>query len=117
MKNNFQIFCLFLLIFSYKAEGLGICGDGSVIPSKAEDCKDELLTDDQKKEDRKHCCYKEEENNESDGKKCVSLTTRQYEHIGKVIKLLEEDYEYKIKIDCNSSYLKFYLLSLIFFFI
>ena len=116
MKYNFQIFFLFLLVFSYIGS-FNPCGTYSGPPSDADDCKDELLSDTQKKLDYKHCCFKEEENNESSGKSCIAITTRQYEHIGKYIKYLEEDYEYKIKIDCNSSYLKFYLLSLILFFI
>ena len=115
MKKIYQILCLLLLISFIVVSGE--CGIDS--PTKADDCKDDTITEENKKLDYTHCCYVEQENNEVNGKSCRLLTTRQYEKIGKYIKLREEDssYLYKLKIDCNSFYLKFYLLSLILFFI
>lgn len=114
MKNNYQILC-FLLIISY----INSQTCTGITPSKAEDCKDDSIPSTMKeKYDFTHCCYKELENLDG-GKSCTLLTTRQYKNIGKYIKLTEEqnDYDYKMKIDCNSYYLKFYLLSLILFLI
>lgn len=112
MKINFQIVCLFLLISSYFAVD---CDD--IAPSNAGDCKDDSIPEDDKKNDYTHCCLFEQEN--LDSKSCHSLTTRQYKNIGNFIKISEEksNYLYKIKIDCNSSYLKFYLFSIILFLI
>ena len=115
MKNNFQIFCLLLLISYIATE---TC-TSTTSPSKAEDCKDETITDaDKKSYDYQHCCYREYENFER-SKSCIPLTSRQYKNIGKLIKHLDEQnsYGYKIKIDCNSSYIKFYLFSLFLFLI
>lgn len=112
MKINFQIVCLFLLISSYLAIDCE-----NINPSNADDCKDDSILESEKKEDYTHCCLYEREN--LDGKRCMSITTRQYKNIGEYIKISEEqnNYKYKIKIDCNSSYLKFYLFSIILFLI
>ena len=112
MKLNYQIVCLFLLISSYIAEDCE-----NLTPSNADDCKDDSILETDKKLDYTHCCLYEQEN--LDVKRCTKLTTRQYKNIGNYIKIREEgnEYKYKLKIDCNSSYLKFYLLSLILFLI
>lgn len=112
MKLNYQIVCLFLLISSYIAEDWE-----KLTPSNADDCKDDSILETDKNLDYTHCCLYEREN--LDVKTCRKLTTRQYKNIGNYIKMLEEgnDYNYKLKIDCNSFHLKFYLLSLILFLI
>ena len=116
MKNIYKVFfCLILVSYINSLnDGCGIAN-----PSGAGDCKDDTISADDKKNDLVHCCYIEKENKEISGKSCETFTSRQYKNIGKIIKQREEgnEYDYKIKIDCKSSYLKFYLLSLFLFLI
>lgn len=87
-------------------------------PSGHKDCKDLTLTGDEK-----YCCYfyfkatindkKEEE------KGCVALTKAEYDKIGEDYKKEKEELEkagykdLKYDIKCQSSYLQFYLASLL----
>ena len=89
------------------------CGD--VIPTKADDCKDDSLSQTQKDNDKVHCCYFKKEKKATNGASCKALTSRQYKNIGKYIKYEEEDdgYEYKISIDCQSSFLHLFLFTLV----
>lgn len=116
MKNNYQIFFLFLLI-SY----ITTCGpsDGSN-PTKADDCKDDNISQTDKKLDYTHCCYVDlgiESLNS-----CIKLTSYQYENFGKIFKKAKKEgnsefglatYAYDLKVDCNSNHFQIYLLSLI----
>jgi hypothetical protein len=86
----------------------------SVTPTKADDCKDDSLDATEKDTDYVHCCYYKEEKSPNSGR-CKALTSRQYKNIGKYIKYKEEkdDYEYKISIDCQSSFLHLFLFTLV----
>jgi hypothetical protein len=85
----------------------------AIVPTKADDCKDDSLTQTEKDNDYVHCCYYKKE--KTSGASCRALTSRQYKNIGKYIKYEEEDdgYEYKISIDCQSSFLHLFLFTLI----
>ena len=75
---------------------------------------DESLDPTEKDADYVHCCYYKEEKKPNSGR-CKSLTSRQYKNIGKYIKYEEkdDDYEYKISIDCQSSFLHLFLFTLV----
>lgn len=87
---------------------------GSRTATKADDCKDDTLTQSYKDADYVHCCYVQREKY-SAGNTCEALTSKQYKNIGKYIKYYEEDskYAYEIKIDCQSSNLHLFLFALI----
>jgi hypothetical protein len=86
----------------------------AIVPTKADDCKDDSLDATEKDNDKVHCCYYKEEKMPNSGR-CKALTSRQYKNIGKYIKYKEEedDYEYKISIDCQSSFLHLFLFTLV----
>lgn len=115
MNKVFSILGLFILftIFTITSQISSDCGSGTT-PTKADDCKDDTLTTTQKDADYVHCCYYKEEKKPNSGR-CKSLTSRQYKNIGKYIKYEEkdDDYEYKISIDCQSSFLHLFLFTLV----
>ena len=83
--------------------------------TKADDCKDDSLSQDEKdKLDLVHCCYLKYEKS-SRGGLCTPVTSKMYNNFGKVLKKVEENYYYshKISIDCKSSYLHLFLFVLI----
>lgn len=114
-KEYSILFMLILLTIFISTNQQGCTG----LATKADDCKDDLLTQSEKDDyDYVHCCYYENEKLKN-GASCKRLTSKQYKNIGKYIKYEEEDngYAYKIKIDCQSSYLHLFLLALIIQFI
>ena len=114
MNAIYQIFFIFLLI-SY----ITTCGptDGTV-PKKADDCKDDSISEANKKLDFTHCCYVDygiEELNQ-----CKELTSYQYKNFGKYFKEYKKSggrgddlYAYDLKMDCYSYNMKLYVLSFI----
>ena len=92
------------------------CGTSAsgTTPTKADDCKDDTLTTSQKDADYVHCCYVQREKY-SAGNTCEALTSKQYKNMGKYIKYREKNnnYNYELKIDCQSSYLHLFLFALI----
>ena len=116
MNKVFSILGLFILftIFTITSQLSADCGSSGTTPTKADDCKDDTLTTTQKDNDYVHCCYIQLEK-KSDGSACQALTSNQYKNIGKYIKNYGETayYEYKLKIDCQSSNLHLFLFTLI----
>jgi hypothetical protein len=112
MQKEYSMLCMLILFSIFISTNQQAC---SGLATKADDCKDDLLTQTQKDDyDYVHCCYYEKEKLKN-GATCRPLTSKQYKNIGKYIKYKEEDnrYDYKIKIDCQSSYLHIFLLALI----
>ena len=112
MLKVYSFLCMFILL-SIFATTKQYCGSG-VTPTKADDCKDESLDPTEKDADYVHCCYYKEEKKPNSGR-CKALTSRQYKNIGKYIKYEEkdDDYKYKISIDCQSSFLHLFLFTLV----
>ena len=112
MLKVYSFLCMFILlsIFATTKQSTA-CED--ITPTKADDCKDDSLTPTEKDNDFVHCCYYKKE--KTNGASCKTLTSRQYKNIGKYIKYEEkdDDYEYKISIDCQSSFLHLFLFTLV----
>lgn len=117
MIKVYSFLCM-LILLSIFATTKQYCGSG-VTPTKADDCKDDSLSQTEKDNDYVHCCYYKKEKKATNGASCKALTSRQYKNIGKYIKYEEEDdgYEYKISIDCQSSFLHLFLFTLLMQFI
>ena len=110
-ENSFLYIIILLTIFTITKQ----CGQETTVPTKADDCKDDSLTqDDKDKDDYVHCCFVKYEKSNYGGF-CQPVTSKQYNNFGKVIKKMEEnnDYQYKISVDCQSSYLHLFLVALI----
>lgn len=114
MNKVYSILCIFILftISTITSQISTSCGSG--IPTKADDCKDDTLSTTQKDADYVHCCYVQREKF-SAGNTCEALTSKQYKNIGKYRKYYEEsnNYDYEVKIDCQSSNLHLFLFTLI----
>ena len=115
MNKVYSILCIFILftIFTVNSQVSTYCGSGTT-PTSADNCKDDTLSTTQKDADYVHCCYVQKEKF-SAGNTCKALTSKQYKNIGKYIKYYEEinDYDYEVKIDCQSSNLHLFLFTLI----
>ena len=127
-----KIFLILLLSFiTYVYLGEGICGTNTS-PKSASDCNDKL-TDTDKNNGYAYCCYfsfsKKSENNY-----CLGLSKKEYDNIGKYMKIQkkyreigklqneidpDDDYEDfgKLKLECNSNYIKLGILILFLFLI
>ena len=115
MLKVYSFLCMFILL-SIFATTKQSCAS-SVTPTKADDCKDDSLTQNDKDDyDYVHCCYVKKEKGNA---YCKALTSKQLDNLGKYIKHKEKDndYEYKINIDCQSTYLHLFLFALIIQFI
>ena len=114
MSKGYSILWLLILLTIFtETQQSTSCGD--ITPSKADDCKDDSLTqDDKDDDDHVHCCYVKEEKS-SDPATCQPLTSKQYKNLGKYIELYEKnnDYKHKINIDCQSSYMNLFLFALL----
>ena len=109
-----------------------LCGS-ITSPKSASDCNGKL-NDDDKNNKYEYCCY-ESYSKKSDENECQGLTKKEYENIGKYVKIRKKNievaklyneidpdtYKYedvgKYKIECNSNYLKFGILILYLFLI
>ena len=113
------IFAL-LIVFSHSDTCLADPALGSSLPSKPGDCKLTKVSGDEIEK----CCYetadnydKVNSNNPLKGN-CVGLNKKQLDNLKTYIKYQEIQLGYdKMKIDCNSSYIKLSLISLLLFFI
>ena len=82
-------------------------------PAKKKDCNDNLSEDD-KAAGIKYCCYLEVDNS----KACVGFTQEAYDEIGKAKKSDDNSSsKSKGKIECQSLFLKFALINLVFLFL
>ena len=114
-KMNSLLFMLMLISIFTITKAAGCSGSAT----KADDCKDDSLTqDDKDKDDYVHCCYVKLEKG-PEGGNCIPVTSKQYKNFGKALKKMEEEiyYSHKISIDCKSSYLHLFLFVLIMQFI
>lgn len=112
-KEYSKLFMFLLITIITIIKQSSACGISS--PTKADDCKDDTLTqDDKDKDDYIHCCYMKYEKSSNVGS-CIPVTSKQYKNFGKALKKMEEynDYEHKISVDCQSSYLHLFLFALI----
>ena len=129
-------------IFSYTKNSIKYYKQNYVNANSVDDCKDRQLEfernyyytkkdEDKIKSKYTHCCYytydgfeyDSEKNYNSDGKQvverkggCVALTDAEYNHIGEFIKYKQMDneyYNYNLKLDCFSNYLKIGFFNLI----
>lgn len=110
MPKEYSLLFMLILISIFTITKQGCSGAAT----KADDCKDDSLSqDDKDDDDLVHCCYFKNEKLNSGF--CDSLTSKQYKNLGKYIKQYEKEqgYTYKISIDCKSSYLNLFLLALI----
>ena len=110
-KVNSLLFMLILISIFTITKQEGCYGSAT----KADDCKDDSLTqDDKDKDDYVHCCYVKYEKS-SEGGSCIPVTSKQYKNFGKALKKMEEEnyYSHKISVDCKSSYLHLFLFALI----
>ena len=114
MNKKYSIICILILISIISITGQISTSCGSLSPTKADDCKDTTLTQSQKDADYVHCCYLQFVKGSSLNS-CGALTSKQYKKVGKYIDYLEENsnYMYEIKIDCQSSNLHLFLITLI----
>ena len=130
MNKIFFILLLSFITYVY-LDGPARCSE-TANPKSADDCKDKL-TDYDKDNGNAYCCYfsysKKSENN-----RCTGLSKKEYDNIGKYMKIQkkylemgkiqneidpDDDYEDvgKIKVDCNSNYIKLGILILLLFLI
>lgn len=77
-------------------------------PSKKSDCNGKLSSTEQNK--YSHCCYVDND----EGKACVALKKDEFDSLEQNIKEAKDKGEKVGTIECNSSYLKIGLLSLLF---
>ena len=115
MLKEYSILCM-LILFTIFTQTKQSCSGSA---TKADDCKDDSITQTEKDEkDYVHCCYVKQDKNKNGGF-CEALTSKQLDNLGKYIKFKEESrgYAYKIDIDCQSSYLHLFLFTLIMQFI
>ncbi len=78
-------------------------------PSSKKDCNGKLSSNDKEKK-YTHCCFLE-----NDGQKaCLSFTQKEFDDIEKNMKEAKDKGEKVGSIECNSSYIKIGLLSLLF---
>ena len=128
-----KIFFILLLSFiTYVYLGEGICGTNTS-PKSASDCNDKLTDEDKNNYGYAYCCYftlsKKSEYNY-----CGGLSKKEYDNIGKYMKIQkiekevdeleneidpDDDYEDfgKLKLECNSNYIKLGILILFLFLI
>ena len=103
-------------------------------PKSADDCKGKLDDNDKTYSKYEYCCY-ESYSKKSESNKCTGLTKKEYDNIGKYVKISKKYIEIaelnheidpdtykdndfgKYKIECNSYYLKFGILILYLFLI
>ena len=83
-------------------------------PTKKKDCNEKLSEDD-KTAGIKYCCYLEVGNNRA----CMGFTQDAYDEIGKAKKSSDDSSSSKEKgkIECQSLFLKFALINLVFLFL
>ena len=115
MKLISKIILIFYLcgIINSEYDSISCKKSGVDSVSKSDDCSVEAIPSVAKSVDYTHCCFIEHK--KGGRKRCWALTSYQYENIGKFKKLLEEDYSYDFKIDCNSSYLQICLIMILSF--
>ena len=111
MKKNI-IFFAFILTFVFcddeDSSEVQYCG-AEVSASKVKDCENLKLRDGGYK-----CCYFKGKMENENINTCVPLTKAEYDDIKKTIKDAEKDSRNEVdKLDCNSSYLKYSLISLL----
>ena len=133
MRPNLSLLCILLLINSalldLSEEDVqkitASCEEGSFTPSKKSDCLNAI--DDEAKNAGYYCCFVEyklkskPENAAKEGNACTLLNKNEYDNIKDTIKKYknevkeEENNEFKkLKIKCQSSYLKIGVIGLIF---
>ena len=110
MKLNYIIVLGFLIAFSISDETNCLLISN---PSSKKDCNEKLSTWD-KENNYKYCCFYQI----GDDKSCIPYTQEMYDFIGEAKKASSGQTtasNVKAKLECNSSYLKLGLLSLLFF--
>jgi hypothetical protein len=112
MKKYTIIFFAFILTFVFcddeDSSEVQYC-DAKASASKAKDCEKLKLDE----EDYK-CCYFKGKLENKNRNTCVGIRKAEYDDIKKTIKDIEKDSRNKVdKLDCNSSYLKYSLISLL----
>ena len=100
--KNYIILLLLISIFYVNSEKN--CED--IKPSKISDC---VLSSEDKKE-YKYCCYDKIDDKEAE---CDALTQATYEVTKDLAKSMEKTFGSKVTFECNSSYLKLSLISLL----
>ena len=111
MKLNYIIVLGFLIAFSLSDDEA--CVTLNRNPTSKKDCNGKL-SQAEKDSNFKYCCYVES----GDYKQCIAYTQEMYDFIGKAkseSSSTTTTSSAKGKIECNSSYLKLGLLSLLFF--
>ena len=107
---------LFLLFFLISSINSDICENFTQIPKVIEDCKGQLSKSQIEYDLKSYCCYYEADN--SINPRCISLTTFQYENIQEYIKFNELAYgDINLHINCNSFYLKLWIINLFLLFL
>ena len=112
MKKYTIIFFAFILTFVFcddeDSSEVQYC-DAEVSASKVKDCENLKLGDEGYK-----CCYFKGKIENENTNTCIPITKSQYDDIKKTIKDFEKDSGNEVdKLDCNSSYLKYSLISLL----
>ena len=104
------------LLFLISSINSDICEHFTQIPKVIEDCKDQLSNSQIEDELKSYCCYYEADN--SINPRCISLTSYQYKNIKQYIKFYELAYgDVNLKINCNSIYLKLWIINLFLLFL
>ena len=109
MKLNYIIVLGFLIAFSINYDSCAFIAN----PTSQKDCNDKL-TDWDKENNLKYCCYREVETL----KDCLPIDQATYDSIGETKAATSTATNLgnvHYKIECDSSYLKLGLLSLLFF--
>ena len=87
----------------------------------SDDCKDRAFSSEEIEDNKYKCCYMRTKVNLNTRKgklyQCIGLTKNEYDVVKDLIKKYEAETGVDdVKIDCNSSYIKFGLLSLLLLF-
>ena len=131
MRPNLSLLCILLLInyalleLSEEAEKqIDSCDDGSFTPSKESDCTNVLGSE--AKDAGYRCCFIEyqfkskPENMSQEGNECLIFNQTQYKNMNDRIEEVKDEAKQKgneftkLKVKCQSSYLKIGLIGLIF---
>ena len=131
MNKIFLILLLSFITYVY-LDSDGRCGTNTS-PKSASDCNDKLTDDDKNNYGYAYCCYFTS-SKKSEYNYCGGLSKKEYDNIGKYMKIqkksqeigkienemgLNDNYEDlgKLKVDCNSNYIKLGILILFLFLI
>ena len=118
--NIFKLILIYSSLFSFINTTCRTDEDDIIRYRNYKDCKDRVFDSDEIEDNAYKCCHIEIEiesaNVEHSFEGCIPVTKNQYYNIRQLVRQYETKANVDdVDIDCNSSYVKFYIISLIIF--